>query len=115
MQDDKVTKMAEALLSGGKMLSLHCAKCRGPLFEKDGKITCAVCGENFADVQKAEAVKPVAAMSPALIGSPLAFSASRILSLITISPPASQAPREWISSAQEFQKFYVGPFHSATV
>ncbi|MCJ7720221.1 MAG: hypothetical protein MUO36_02015 [Candidatus Hadarchaeum sp.] len=61
MQDDKVTKMAEALLSGGKMLSLHCAKCRGPLFEKDGKITCAVCGENFADVRKAEAVKPVAA------------------------------------------------------
>jgi uncharacterized Zn finger protein (UPF0148 family) len=61
VQDDKVTKMAEALLSGGKMLSLHCAKCRGPLFEKDGKITCAVCGENFADVQKAEAVKPVAA------------------------------------------------------
>jgi UPF0148 protein len=61
VQDDKIAKMTAALLSGGKMLSLHCAKCRGPLFEKDGKITCAVCGEKFADVRKAEAVKPVAA------------------------------------------------------
>jgi len=61
VQDDKVTKMAEALLSGGKMLSLHCAKCRGPLFEKDGKITCAVCGEKVAETRRAEAAKPVAA------------------------------------------------------
>jgi len=60
MQDDKIAKMTEALLSGGKMLSLHCAKCRGPLFEKDGKITCAVCGMKVAEA-KAEAVKPVAA------------------------------------------------------
>ena len=60
MQDDNIAKMAEALLSGGKMLPLHCAKCRGPLFEKDGKITCAVCGEKVAEA-KAEAVKPVAA------------------------------------------------------
>ena len=60
MQDDKIAKMTEALLSGGKMLSLHCAKCRGPLFEKDGKITCAVCGMKVAET-KAEAVKPVAA------------------------------------------------------
>lgn len=61
MQDDKVTKMAEALLSGGKMLSLHCAKCRGPLFEKDGKITCVVCRENVAETRRAEVTKPVAA------------------------------------------------------
>jgi len=61
VQDDKIAKMTVALLSGGKMLSLHCAKCMGPLFEKDRKITCAVCGEKFADTQKAEAAKPVAA------------------------------------------------------
>ena len=61
MQDDKIAKMAEALLSGGKMLPLHCAKCKGPLFEKDGKITCAVCGEKVAEARKAEAVTPVAA------------------------------------------------------
>jgi uncharacterized Zn finger protein (UPF0148 family) len=61
VQDDKVAKMAEALLSGGKMLSLHCAKCRGPLFEKDGKITCVVCGEKVAETRRAEVAKPVAA------------------------------------------------------
>ena len=60
MQDDKIAKMTEALLSGGKMLSLHCAKCKGPLFEKDGKITCAVCGIKVTEA-KAEAAKPVAA------------------------------------------------------
>jgi uncharacterized Zn finger protein (UPF0148 family) len=60
VQDDKIAKMAEALLSGGKMLSLHCAKCMGPLFEIDGKVTCAVCGEKVVET-KAEAAKPVAA------------------------------------------------------
>jgi len=61
MQDDKIVKMTEALLSGGKMLPLHCAKCGGPLFEKDKKITCAVCEMKVAEAQKAEIVKPVAA------------------------------------------------------
>jgi len=60
MQDEKVVKMAEALLSGGKMLPLHCAKCGGPLFEREGKVMCAVCGEKVAETRKAEAIRPVA-------------------------------------------------------
>lgn len=33
------------LLAGGKMLGMHCTTCMGPLFEYQGKIVCAVCGE----------------------------------------------------------------------
>jgi len=58
VEDKKVAKMAEALLAGGKMLPLHCGKCGGPLFEREGKIECAVCGEKVATV-KPEA-KPAA-------------------------------------------------------
>ena len=58
MEDKKVAKMAEALLAGGKMLPLHCGKCGGPLFEREGKIECAICGEKVATAQKPEA-KPV--------------------------------------------------------
>ncbi len=59
MEDKKVAKMAEALLAGGKMLPLHCGKCGGPLFEREGKIECAVCREKVAVAAKPEA-KPVA-------------------------------------------------------
>jgi len=59
MEDKKVAKMAEALLAGGKMLPLHCGKCGGPLFEREGKIECAVCGEKVAAAPTPEA-KPVA-------------------------------------------------------
>lgn len=52
MQERNVAKMAEILLAGGKMLSLHCAKCRSPLFEYEGKVMCPICGE------KAEAARP---------------------------------------------------------
>lgn len=45
MQDKDVTKMAEMLLAGGKMLSLHCATCKSPLFEYKGKVMCPICGE----------------------------------------------------------------------
>lgn len=51
MEDKKVAKMAEALLAGGKMLPLHCGRCGGPLFEREGKIECAVCGEKVATVK----------------------------------------------------------------
>jgi len=51
VEDKKVAKMAEALLAGGKMLPLHCGKCGGPLFEREGKIECAVCGEKVATVK----------------------------------------------------------------
>lgn len=50
-------KIAEMLLSGGKMLSLHCAKCKSPLFEYEGKVVCPICGEK-TEVAKPE-VKPV--------------------------------------------------------
>lgn len=36
--------MAELLLSKATMLQYHCAKCKSPLFEKEGKILCPVCG-----------------------------------------------------------------------
>jgi len=51
MQDERIAKMTEMLLGGGKMLSVHCGTCKGPLFELKGKVVCPVCGE------KTEAVK----------------------------------------------------------
>jgi uncharacterized Zn finger protein (UPF0148 family) len=54
MQEKNVGKIAEMLLAGGKMLSLHCAKCRSPLFEYEDKVMCPICGE------KTEAARPEA-------------------------------------------------------
>ncbi len=59
MQDDKIAKMTEMLLAGGKMLSVHCGTCKGALFEFKGKIVCPVCGEK-AEAAKAEAKPKVA-------------------------------------------------------
>ncbi len=59
MQDERIAKMTEMLLGGGKMLSVHCGTCKGPLFEFKGKVVCPVCGERTEAV-KAEA-KPKAA------------------------------------------------------
>lgn len=59
MQDEKIARMTEMLLGGGKMLSVHCGACKGPLFQFEGKVVCPVCGEK-AKVVKAE-VKPKAA------------------------------------------------------
>ncbi len=53
MGEEKLSKMTEMLLAGGKMLGVHCATCMGPLFEYQGKIVCAVCGEK-AKPAKAE-------------------------------------------------------------
>ncbi len=44
MPEKKIDKAVEALFSGARMLSIHCAECRGPLFEKDGKVFCPTCG-----------------------------------------------------------------------
>lgn len=52
-----MAKIAEMLLAGGKMLPLHCATCKSPLFEFEGKVRCPVCGEKV-EVAKA-GVKPV--------------------------------------------------------
>ena len=59
MEDEKLAKLTEMLLGGGKMLSVHCGTCKGPLFEFKGKAVCPVCGEK-AVAAKAE-VKPKAA------------------------------------------------------
>lgn len=59
MLDEKIAKMTEMLLGGGKMLSVHCGACKGPLFEFEGKVMCPVCGGKV-EAPKAE-VKPKAA------------------------------------------------------
>ena len=56
MEEGKIAKMTEMLLAGGKMLSVHCGACLGPLFEFKGKAVCPVCGEK-SEPAKAE-VKP---------------------------------------------------------
>jgi UPF0148 protein len=54
MEKEKALKeMAELLLSKATMLQYHCAECKSPLFEKDGKIICPVCGE-FQKEEKAK-------------------------------------------------------------
>ncbi len=46
MASEKALKdMAELLLGGAKMLQYHCDSCKSPLFEKEGKIICPVCGD----------------------------------------------------------------------
>jgi UPF0148 protein len=45
MADEKISKITETLLAGGKMLSVHCGKCRSPLFEYKGKVICPICGD----------------------------------------------------------------------
>jgi UPF0148 protein len=51
--EEGINKAVEALFSGAKMLPLHCAECRGPLFEKEGKVFCPACGEKGAGEGKA--------------------------------------------------------------
>ncbi|MEM2866811.1 MAG: Sjogren's syndrome/scleroderma autoantigen 1 family protein [Candidatus Hadarchaeales archaeon] len=45
MPERKIDRAVEALFSGARMLSIHCAECRGPLFEKEGRVFCPTCGE----------------------------------------------------------------------
>lgn len=45
IKEEQVEKIAQFLLAGGKMLGVHCGKCGSPLFEKEGKIVCPLCGE----------------------------------------------------------------------
>ncbi len=59
MEDEKIAKITEMLLGGGKMLSVHCGACKGPLFEFRGEVVCPVCGER-TEAEKVEA-KPKAA------------------------------------------------------
>jgi len=44
MSEADLSKITEMLLAGGKMLGVHCGKCRSPLFEYKGAVVCPVCG-----------------------------------------------------------------------
>jgi uncharacterized Zn finger protein (UPF0148 family) len=51
-RDEKIKAMAELLLSKATMLQYHCGECGSPLFEKEGKIICPVCGEQKKPVKE---------------------------------------------------------------
>ncbi len=54
MQEEKIPKITEMLLAGGKMLRVHCGNCGSPLFEFQDKIKCPICG----GIKKAPAARP---------------------------------------------------------
>ena len=58
MEENKLSRMTDVLLAGGKMLRVHCATCKGPLFEYQGKIACAVCGEKAKPVEEEPKAEP---------------------------------------------------------
>ncbi len=58
VQDKDVSKMAEILLAGGKMLSKHCPTCGSPLFEFGGRTLCPVCSKG--EVSKEEKPEEIA-------------------------------------------------------
>jgi UPF0148 protein len=70
LRDEDVSKMARMLLAGGKMLSLHCIKCKSPLFEYEGKITCPICGEQAGEARP-KPTKAEATVAPTDIESAL--------------------------------------------
>ncbi|RMF91779.1 MAG: hypothetical protein D6733_00200 [Methanobacteriota archaeon] len=41
---DESDEMVRLLLSGAKMLGLHCPNCRLPLFQSHGRVLCVKCG-----------------------------------------------------------------------
>ncbi len=55
MKDEDIPKIAEMLLSGGRMLAVHCGTCMSPLFEYNGKVVCPICGDKAKPAAKAEA------------------------------------------------------------
>ncbi len=42
---EKIRKISEALISGAKMLPIHCATCMSPLFQEGERIFCPICGD----------------------------------------------------------------------
>lgn len=50
--DKELKDMAALLLAGAKMLSKHCPKCRGPLFEFRGNVFCPRCNKLHAGREK---------------------------------------------------------------
>lgn len=55
IKEEQISKIAELLLAGGKMLGVHCGKCGSPFFEKDGKVVCPLCGEITRGEEKPKA------------------------------------------------------------
>ncbi|WP_229234159.1 Sjogren's syndrome/scleroderma autoantigen 1 family protein [Candidatus Methanoliparum sp. LAM-1] len=48
-EDEKITKISDMLIKGGKMLSAHCPSCGSPLFKKDDIIICPICETRFIE------------------------------------------------------------------
>lgn len=56
-REEAIKNMAQLLLERAKMLQYHCGKCKSPLFQKEGKIICPVCGE-YETEKEAKIEKP---------------------------------------------------------
>jgi UPF0148 protein len=56
-KDKALENMTGLLLSKARMLQYHCGNCKSPLFEKDEKIICPVCGEMKVKKEKAKTGK----------------------------------------------------------
>lgn len=48
-EDEKITKISDMLIKGGKMLSTHCSSCGSPLFKINNETVCPVCETRFID------------------------------------------------------------------
>lgn len=63
MDKDKALKnMTGLLLSKARMLQYHCGNCKSPLFEKEEKVICPVCGE--LKIEKEEVKEKAGAKEP---------------------------------------------------
>lgn len=63
MDKDKALKnMTDLLLAKARMLQYHCASCKSPLFEKEQKVICPVCGE--MKIEKEEVKEKAGAKEP---------------------------------------------------
>jgi len=58
MEEEQIKKITETLLAGGKMLGVHCGKCKSPLFELEGKVVCPICGEFGEEEKRGESKAP---------------------------------------------------------
>jgi UPF0148 protein len=57
-REEAIEKMAKLLLSKATMLQYHCADCKSPLFEKEGRIICPICEHDYTKKEK-EKEEPV--------------------------------------------------------
>ncbi|MDI6883853.1 MAG: Sjogren's syndrome/scleroderma autoantigen 1 family protein [Hadesarchaea archaeon] len=59
MQEEKISKITEMLLAGGKMLGVHCGSCMSPLFQYQGKVVCPVCGDKAKPAKEEAKAAPL--------------------------------------------------------